>query len=86
MDRSRAVRGAYPAAGFYTVASDGGLLSTALSKDRSRRGFPLVVVDSNGPLAGVPGRYQAMKPKYYRGANRPRLGDAAFTERAVFGS
>ena len=34
---TRAVRGAYPAAGFYTVASDGGLLSTALSKDRSRR-------------------------------------------------
>ena len=57
-----------------------------LGRYLARRGFPLVVVDSNGPLAGVPGRYQAMKPKYYRGANRPRLGDAAFTERAVFGS
>ena len=57
-----------------------------LGRYLARRGFPLVVVDSNGPLAGVPGRYQAMRPKYYRGANRPRLGDAAFTERAVFGS
>ncbi len=57
-----------------------------LGRYLARRGFLLVVVDSNGPLAGVPGRYQAMRPKYYRGANRPHLGDTAFTERAVFGS
>ena len=44
---TRAVRGAYPAAGFYTVASDGGLLSTAMAVAQ-----PVRTVLS-GPAAGL---------------------------------
>ena len=57
-----------------------------LGRHLAWRGFPLVVVDANGPLPGLPGVYRAAKPKFYRGAHPPRLGDAAFTERALFGS
>ena len=50
------------------------------------RGRPFVVIDANGPIAGLTGRYldQTM-PKYYRGPARPRLGDLAYTEAALFG-
>ncbi len=51
-----------------------------------RRGYPLVSVDANGPLAGLMGRFDASKPQYFRGALQPRLGDASFTERTMFGS
>jgi hypothetical protein len=49
------------------------------------RGFPLVIIDSNGPLAGLLGRYYADAPKFYTGPDRPRLGDLAYSERVVFG-
>ena len=50
------------------------------------RGRPFVVIDANGPIAGLTGRYldQTM-PKYYRGPALPRLGDLAYTEAALFG-
>ena len=50
------------------------------------RGRPLVVIDANGPIAGLHGRYfDNTMPKYYRGPARPRLGDLADTEAALFG-
>jgi hypothetical protein len=50
------------------------------------RGRPFVVIDANGPIAGLPGRYfDDTMPKYYRGPARPRLGDLAGTETALFG-
>ncbi len=49
------------------------------------RGMPVVVVDANGPLRGVPGRYVDGQPKYFKGASAPRLGDLAYTERVMFG-
>lgn len=50
------------------------------------RGRPLVLIDSNGPIAGLVGYYFAgHSPKYFRGANRPRLGDLTYTEAAIFG-
>jgi len=50
------------------------------------RGQPFVLVDSNGPIPGLAGRYlDARMPKYFKGPNRPRLGDLAFTEAAMFG-
>jgi hypothetical protein len=50
------------------------------------RGRPFVVVDANGPIAGLRGRYfDDTMPKYYRGPVRPRLGDLADTEAALFG-
>jgi len=49
-------------------------------------GRPLLLVDSNGPVAGLIGHYFAGRsPKYFRGPNRPRVGDLTYTEAAIFG-
>jgi hypothetical protein len=49
------------------------------------RGYPLVAVDSNGPIRGLVGKYSAAFPKYFKGPDQPRLGDLAYSERAIFG-
>jgi hypothetical protein len=50
------------------------------------RGRPFVVIDANGPIAGLHGKYfDDTMPKYFRGPARPRLGDLADTEAALFG-
>jgi len=50
------------------------------------RGRPLVVIDANGPIPGLIGTYlDARQPKYFKGPNRPSLGDLAYTEAAMFG-
>lgn len=49
-------------------------------------GRPLLLVNSNGPISGLVGKYfKGVAPKYFRGAHRPRLGDLAYTEAAIFG-
>jgi hypothetical protein len=48
-------------------------------------GLPLVGLDANGPIAGLTGRYSDGEPKYYKGPDQPRLGDLAYSERAMFG-
>jgi hypothetical protein len=52
----------------------------------ARRGRPLVILDANGPVHGLLGKYfdQTM-PKYFKGPAPPRLGDLAYTEAALFG-
>lgn len=51
-----------------------------------RHGLPLVMVDANGPLEGLPGRYLPGRlPKYFRGPAPPRLGDLAYSEAVLFG-
>jgi hypothetical protein len=50
------------------------------------RGRPLAIVDALGPMPGLVGRYVDGKlPKYFKGSDRPSLGDLAFTEAAMFG-
>jgi hypothetical protein len=50
------------------------------------RGWPLVMLDANGPIEGLAGRYfEDVMPKYVKGPRRPRLGDLAYTEAALFG-
>lgn len=50
-----------------------------------RHGRLVVVVDANGPIAGLVGRYSdARGRKYARGPHVPRLGDLAFTEGVFF--
>jgi hypothetical protein len=50
------------------------------------RGRPFVIVDANAPIQGLIGIYRrGSMPKYFKGPNRPRLGDLAFTEYAVMG-
>jgi hypothetical protein len=55
-----------------------------LGRFLARRGIPLVTVDSNGPIPGLKGFYVPNRPKFYRGTNPPRLGDLAYSERAMF--
>ena len=53
----------------------------------ARRGGPFVIVDANGPIPGLVGRFFCGKmPKYFRGPQRPRLCDLAYTEIAVLGA
>jgi hypothetical protein len=52
----------------------------------ARYGQLSVMIDSNGPIRGLPGKYFPGKmPRYYRGPDQPRLGDLAYTEVALFG-
>jgi len=50
------------------------------------RGRPFILIDSNGPIRGLAGMYlDEVAPKYFKGPERPRLGDLAYTEAAMFG-
>jgi len=49
------------------------------------RKLPAVVIDANGPVAGLLGRYYEATPKYYRGPDPPRLGDLAYSEQVMIG-
>lgn len=49
-------------------------------------GRPLVVLDANGPVPQLLGRFfEGRMPKYFKGPVPPRLGDLAYTEAAMFG-
>jgi len=51
-----------------------------------RHGWPFVLIDANAPIPGLVGWYNRGKmPKYFKGPQRPRLGDLAYTETALFG-
>ena len=56
-----------------------------LGRFLARRGFPLVIIDSNGPIRGLIGRYSPGFPKYFKGPDQPRLGDLAYSELVMFG-
>lgn len=46
----------------------------------------LVALDANGPVKGLIGSYlEGRVRKYYKGPDRPRLGDLAHTELVLFG-
>ena len=52
----------------------------------ARRGIFFAVVDANGPVPGLVGVFRRGRmPKYFKGPQRPRLGDLAYTEYAVIG-
>jgi hypothetical protein len=60
--------------------------ATPIGRYLARRGRPLVIIDSNGPIAGLAGRYfEGRAPKYFKGAQTPRLGNLAYTEAVMFG-
>ncbi|HUI14682.1 MAG TPA: acyl-CoA acyltransferase [Xanthobacteraceae bacterium] len=51
-----------------------------------RRGRTVAIVDANGPIPGLIGIFRpGSKPKYFKGPQRPRLGDLAYTEYAIMG-
>ncbi len=51
-----------------------------------RRRLPLVIVDADGPIPGLIGRYtRRAPPKYFKGPDPPRHGDWSYSERTMFG-
>jgi hypothetical protein len=56
-----------------------------IGRHLAARMCPLVVVDAVGAMPGLPGFYLPGRPKYFKGPERPRLGDLAYTEAALFG-
>ena len=58
----------------------------AIGRYLLRRGKPVIIVDANGPIAGLPGIYSEVRGrKYFKGPHQPRLGDLADTELAIYG-
>jgi hypothetical protein len=58
----------------------------AIGRYLLRRGKPVMIVDANGPMAGLPGIYTELRGrKYFKGPHQPRLGDLADTELAIYG-
>jgi hypothetical protein len=50
------------------------------------RGKPVVIIDANGPIAGLSGFYsETHGRKYFKGPRQPRLGDLSDTELAIYG-
>ena len=50
------------------------------------RGMPLVIIGVNGPIPQLVGKFFCDRdPKYFKGPDRPRLGDIAYTEAALWG-
>jgi hypothetical protein len=57
-----------------------------LARYLTLRGRSLLVIDANGPVPGLVGKYfDRIMPRYFRGPQRPRLGDLAYSEIAMFG-
>jgi len=66
--------------------SDLARLFGPVSRSLGRRGRFIVWIDSDRPVEGLRGFHVAgVNPKYYRGPARPRIGDLAYTEAAMFG-
>ena len=72
--------------GYCREISDFVRCAGAIGRYLTWRGKPVVILDANGPIAGLAGRYSETRGrKYFRGQRRPRLGDLADTELAIFG-
>jgi hypothetical protein len=57
-----------------------------LGRELLRQGHPTVVVDASEKLPGLTGMFfKDRGPKYFKGPERPRLGDLAFSESVLFG-
>jgi hypothetical protein len=86
--RSRIVKNLIPCARLIYCRDIDDLVRFAgpIGRHLARRGRPLVIVDANGPLPGLVGVFRGGRmPKYFKGGERPRLGDLAYTEFAVLG-
>jgi hypothetical protein len=59
--------------------------SGLIGRHLAARGCPFIVIDASGPMRGLAGIYLGGRPKYFNGPDRPRIGDLAYTEAALFG-
>jgi hypothetical protein len=72
--------------GFCREMADYTRCAGAIGRHLLRRGSPVVIADANGPMRGLAGIYsEARGRKYFKGPRRPRLGDLADTELAIYG-
>ena len=72
---------------FCRDVSDAARFARPLGRFLARRGYPALLVDANGPIPGLPGRFFPDRmPKYARGPVMPRIGDLSYTEAAFFGA
>jgi len=56
-----------------------------LGRYLARRGCPLAIINANGPIPGLIGKYfEGSRPKYFKGPSRPRHGDLAYTHLSIF--
>jgi hypothetical protein len=86
--RPRIVKGVIPCAQLIYCAdiADVPRFAGQIGRFLALRGRPFVIIDANGPIAGLAGKYfDETMPKYFRGPSQPRLGDLAYTEAALFG-
>jgi hypothetical protein len=86
--RPRMVKGLIPCAQliYCRDIADFGRFAGPVGRYLAWRGRPIVILDANEPIAGLVGIFRrGSKPKYYRGPQRPRLGDLAYTEYAILG-
>ena len=61
-------------------------LARPIARYLARRGLLFALIDANGPIRKILGRYfDGVAPKYFKGPRQPRLGDLAYTEAAMFG-
>jgi hypothetical protein len=49
------------------------------------RGHPLVIVDADRPIPGLIGKFYDHQPKFFKGPDKPDIGDLAYTERPLVG-
>jgi hypothetical protein len=72
--------------GYCRSVSDYVRCAGAIGRFLLRRGRPIVIVDANGPIAGLTGFYtEARGRKYFKGPHRPALGDLSDTELVIYG-
>ena len=86
--RPRLVKRAMPCAQLIYCRDVGDFVRFAgpIGRYLARRGKPFVIIDSNGAIPGLLGTFRpGSMPKYFKGPQRPRLGDLAYTEYVVLG-
>jgi hypothetical protein len=86
--RPRLVKGFIPCAQliYCRDLADFARFAGPIGRYLARHGRLIAIVDSNGPIPGLAGIFRSgSKPKYFKGPQRPRLGDLAYTEYAILG-
>jgi hypothetical protein len=48
------------------------------------RGYPIVLLDTDQPIRGLMGIHSKKYPMFFKGPDRPRLGDLAYSPRVIF--
>jgi len=86
--RRRIARGALPAMQLIYARSTASFAACAgpLGRHLAARGAPLVICDADAAIPGVPGLlFKERGPRFFKGPERPRQNDLAFTEMVLFG-